>query len=220
MKKLRSLSILLPIILFSGCVSYPVRFNGYLSPDAKQSAVFPAGSTFWVLDEKDPKNQLLSEEIKRKINSLLREKGYRSAPYEEATVFLAYSYAINPGIISGIRPETHPSEIGTINTFTENGRVRTSFISFPGYTTYVPYKYTVYTSTLQLQALDAKSLRDTKQQRSVWIGDAALTSQNPDLRETVNYLLVETFGHFGQDTKKSISDTFSPKDPQVKRLSE
>jgi hypothetical protein len=205
--------------LLSGCVSYPVRSNGYLSPDAADSRLGNAQS-FYVLEEENPANPLFSTEIRDKINVLLKERGIRVDSRVNADFFLTYSYSINPGIISGVRPEIHPPDTGTVNTFTESGKTRTSYITFPGYTAYVPYRYTVHTAELKLQALDARAMRNDGTKKSVWIGENTVTSPNSDLREMINYLLVAAFGHFGENTRKSITTTLSPNDLRVKQLLE
>lgn len=212
------LPLLTLAVIVQGCVSYPVRFNGYLSPQAAQNAILTPEQTFYITEEENAKNLLFSTEIRDKIGGLLQGKGYRPVTRERAAFFLTYNYSITPGIVSGIRPETQPPGTGTINTFTENGKTRTSYVTFPGYTVYVPYRYTVYTAILQVQALDARDARSTKDNRPLWIGESSLTSQNPDLRELINYLLVETFAHFGENTRKSIKHSISSKDPRVQEL--
>ncbi len=217
-KSMRRLLLLIgAAALFSGCVSYPVRFNGYVNPQTRQQAFAP-GQSFFVLEEENAQNPLLSQEIGGKIIALLRERSYRVESRENADYFLSYSYTLTPGSVSGIRSEYHPPETGTINTFTQGGETRTSFVTFPGYTSYFPYRYTVYTSSLRIEARDAKAMRERKQTEIVWIGESNTTSQNSDLREMVNYLLVDTFDHFGQNTRRSVTDTLSPRDPRIKSL--
>lgn len=209
---------LIIFFLCQGCVSYPVRFNGYLSPEASKSTLLAPGQSFFVLEEENPRNPLFSAEVRNKVGALLNEKGYRQGTAEDASFYVSFTYSINPGVVSGLRPVSHPSETGAVNTFTEDGKVTTSYITFPGYTTYVPYKYTIYTSMLQLQALDAQQFRNTREKKVVWLGESFSTSTNPELRETINYLLVNAFEHFGENTKRGISSKISPKDPRIKQI--
>lgn len=204
-------------LLLQGCVSYPVRFNGYAAPGTPASGLF-SGKSFYVLEEKKPQNPLLSAEIRNKIDRMLRERGYRLADCAVADFLLDFSYSIHPGVVYGVRPETQPSETGTINTFNEDGSIRRSYITFPGYTTYVPYRYTAHTAMLQLQALDAAAMRDKSRRRVLWLGECSLTSRNSDLRVVIDYLLVAAFSHFGEDTRRSITAALSPKDPRIREL--
>lgn len=205
-------------LFLQGCVSYPVRFSGYLNSQAPQAGLASHGQTFYITGDKTAGNQLLSAEIGDKISRLLQDKGYRPAARELADLHITYTYAISPGVISGVRPEMQTPGTATVHTFTENGTTRTSYITYPNYTAYVPYRYTVYTANLQLQVLDAHGTQGGKEPRPLWIGESSLTSQNPDLREVVNYLLVGTFEHFGENTGKNIVTSFTSNDPRIKRL--
>ncbi len=219
MKKI--LLVILGALFLSGCATYySVRVNDYLYPTLA-SAPIPAGATFFVLENKNEKNPILETEIKSKIETLLQNRGYKIGPYERADFYLSFTYSISSGkIISEIRPEYVPGETGVIQTYKPNGVTRTSIVTFPGYTTYVPYRVTVFTSTLTLNVLEAAVLRSNNESKIVWIGENSSTSQNPDLRDTINYLLVAAFEHFGENTGKSITINISRKDQRVREIAQ
>lgn len=211
--------IVLATALLSGCATYyPVRVNDYLDR-AHGITSIPFGSSFYVLENKNESNPILEAEIRSKIATLLREKGSRTESYDKADFLLSFAYSISSGrSVSEIRPQFSPGEIGTVQTYKSNGRTSTSIVTMPGYTTYVPYRITVYTSTLTLEILDAYNLRVNNEKKILWIGENSSTSQNPDLRDTINYLLVASFEHFGKNTGKSLVTNIPENDPRVKRI--
>ena len=105
-----------------------------------------------------------------------------------------------------------------MQSFNSGGERRIAYITYPASTTYVPYRYTVYTSQLTLQVLDAQIMRSKKERAVVWLGETSTTNQNPELRENINYLLVTALDYIGKDTKKSVSRTLSRDDPEVLRI--
>ena len=217
MKK-TSAAILL-VIFLAGCATYyRVRVNGYL--DASQPHdPFIRGASFYVLENKDAVNPLLENEVKSKIEALLGSKGYRVSPYDTADFYISFTYSESAGRnVTEIAPMYHPPETAVVERRVSGERRSTSFVTYPGYTTYVPYKVTVYTASLTLQVLDAALLRASKEEKKIWIGESVTTGQNPDLREQINYLLVAAFDRFGENTGKSLITDVSENDPQVKSL--
>jgi len=195
-----------------------VKFNGY-SNKAQPEISIPLSATFCVIENKDARNPLFEAEIKSKIEKLLRQKGYNIVAYDQAEFYLSFNYSMGQArVVTEIVPFYNPSETATIQTVSSTGRSRTSYVTYSGSTTYLPQKFTVYTPTLVLEALDAKLLRSTKEEKKVWIGEAAYTTPEPNLRDTVNYLLFATFEHFGENTRKSMTIKVSGSNPKVKEL--
>ena len=217
----RIFPLLLLITHLSGCATYyKVRVNDYLNM-AGGAAVIPAAGSFSVLENKNEKNPILEAEVKSKIERMLTEKGYRVVPYEKADMCLDFSYSINSGrTVSEVRPVYNPGDVETVQTFRSNGRSSTSIVTLPGYTTYLPYSVTVYTSSLIMNVLDATSLRDRNEKKILWIGENYVCSESPDLRNMINYLLVASFEHFGENTGKSVIMNLSEKDQRVKKISQ
>ncbi|MEW6101715.1 MAG: membrane lipoprotein lipid attachment site-containing protein [Candidatus Omnitrophota bacterium] len=217
MKKL--IIAIVGVLLLAGCATvYRVKVNGYLSP-GRDVVYLPSGASFYVLPEQNSRNLIFESEIKSKIEALLSEKGFRILPREQADFYLTYIYSPGSGRqVTEIRPVYQPAETGTIQKITEEGKAETSFITFPGYTSYVPYRYTLYTYSLALEVVDARLARSTKEEKQLWIGEASSSLENPDHREAVNYLLVALFEHFGEDTHRSLKVDISAKNPGVKKL--
>lgn len=205
-------------LFLSGCATYyNVRVNGYLDEFHAQTAITPAAS-FYVLENKNSKNSLFEYEIKSKIEKMLSEKGYRLESDNKADFYVSYILAISSGKHqSEMTPLYYPGETGVIQTYDSSGKTINSIITFPGYTAYVPHKFIVYTSTLSLKVINADLFRNNKQENSVWIGEALCTSQNSDLRDTVNYLLIASFEHFGQNTFRGVVSSISDNDSRIKK---
>jgi hypothetical protein len=68
-----------------------------------------------------------------------------------------------------------------------------------------------------LKVIDANALRNNKQENLVWIGEALSTSRNSDLRDTVNYLLVASFEHFGENTSRGVVSSIGENDLRIKK---
>ncbi len=215
---IKKAGLLILAFFLSGCATYyNVRVNGYLDKVHAQTPI-NSGVSFCVLENKNPKNPILEYEIKSKIEKTLSENGYMLESENKAGLYLSYMYAISSGKHqSEMTPLYYPGNTGMIQTYDSSGKTTNSIITFPGYTVYVPHKFIVYTSSLNLKVIDAKLFRDKKQESVVWIGEAISTSQNSDLRETVNYLLVASFEHFGENTFRGLVSNIRENDSRVKK---
>ncbi len=215
----KTAAAILLIFLLAGCATYyRVRVNGYLDTSQPQNP-FIRGASFCVLENKNALNPLLENEVKSKIEALLGSRGYRVSSYDTADFYISFSYSESAGRnVTEIAPMYHPPETAVVERRASGERRSTSFVTYPGYTTYVPYKVTVYTATLTLQVFDAVLQRTSKEEKKIWIGESVTTSQNPDLRAQINYLLVATFEHFGENTGKSLITNVAENDPQAKSL--
>ena len=215
----RILAFFLPVFFLSGCATYyAVTVNDYLDTTETPEPI-PAGASFYVLPNENEKNPILDNEIKSKIEKLLLESGYKISSYEKAELYLNFTYSVSSGRReTQIRPVFNVGETGTIQTYKSSGESSTSIITMPGYTSYVPYRITLFTSSLTLDVLDAASLRSNKQKKIVWIGENSSTSQNSEIRDTINYLLVAAFENFGKNTERSIKAEISTGDPRIKQI--
>ena len=207
------------IMPLSGCATvYHVRVNGYL--DATSTKIFIAsGASFFVNIDKDVKNPIFENEIKSKIENLLTQKGYSIGSYEKAEFFLEFVYSMSAGRLAAeVTPVYHSGGIDRVRTYASDGNQSVSYIEYPGYTAYIPHKFTVYTASLTLEVLDAVLERNSAQKKKLWIGEASNTSENPDIRGAINYLLVAAFDHFGENTHISVTADVSGDNPRLKEL--
>ncbi|MFA5114808.1 MAG: DUF4136 domain-containing protein [Candidatus Omnitrophota bacterium] len=213
------LTFFLSLLFLSGCASYyAVTVNDYLDITETPDPI-PAGASFCVLANKNENNPILDNEIKAKIEKLLVESGYKIASYEKADFYLSFSYSVSSGRrATELRPVFQAGQTETVQTYKSSGKTSTSIINLPGYTTYVPYRITVFTSSLTLNVLDAASLRANNQKKIIWIGENSSASQNSEIRDTINYLLVASFENFGRNTGRSIKTEISTNDTRVKQI--
>ncbi|MCP4261958.1 MAG: DUF4136 domain-containing protein [Planctomycetes bacterium] len=201
----------LPIICLSlGCaVSYNVGINGYSS--SGQTLQIHQESSIYVVSDSNAPNPILENEIEMKIRKLINKNG-NSIGTDEANYYLLFDYGMNSG-------QTVTDAIPIYHTSGYSGYPYSSFYSH-GYTSYVPYSTVVYTRWLVLKLVDGKAYRISKKAKPLWIGEVVSAGTNSDLRESINYMLVAAFEHFGQDTGKRVNVLFLEDDERVKLLME
>jgi len=209
MKMAKSVRLLLPCVLAAGCAArYDVEISGFAI--SGQSLGLPAVSTIGVVEDSNATNPFFEKEIAVKIQKLLGTKGFSTAG-TEPDYYLLFSYGIDSGT----------GDIVTVNVAgTCGGKPysRISTIHTPPYTTYVPYSATVYTRWLVLRLIDGRAYRKAKEIVPVWIGEITSVGAGSDLRETINYMLVAAFEHFGENTGKRISNPILKRDERVRAL--
>jgi hypothetical protein len=82
-----------------------------------------------------------------------------------------------------------------------------------GYTTYVPYVDTVYRHWLRMKLLAGSA--GAKSDQVVWLGEATAGTNDPELREAVNYLLVACVEYLGVDTREWVTMKIRRDDPRI-----
>lgn len=206
-------------LFISGCAAnYAVVTNTYLDRTAPNPGI-PAGASFAVLTNKNAPNPLFDNEVKSKIQNLLLGRGYRLVPEDQAQFFATYTYDISGKTAATTRPDI-VSGPGIVQHVYVNGSNQAYTIVSPSfsYVTYVTDYYNVYTARLFFKVLDAKAMRESGAQKVVWVGDTINESTNPDLRESIDYLLVATFKFFGTDTGRNREISLSADDKEVSNL--
>jgi len=199
----------LPLVLLTlGCsVSHTVGVNGYSSTG--QALQIPQKASIRVVTDSNAPNPLLEKEIGKKIQRLLEKRGYGTETVQPS-YYLLFKYGIDSGRpVMDSFPIHHPS-----------GYWADSGIHTPGYVTYVPHWQLVYTRWLILSLADGDIYRTSRTAEPLWIGEVTSVGSSPDLRETVNYMLVAAFEHFGQDTGKRIAEVIPEEDERVELLKE
>ena len=220
MKMAKSVRLLLPCVLAAGCAARSdVEISGFAI--SGQSLGLPAVSTIGVVEDSNATNRSLEKEIAVKIQKLLGTKGFSTAG-AEPDYYLLFSYGIDSGRTAvETRAGYEPGDIVTVNvagTCSGKPYSRISTIHAPPYTTYVPYSATVYTRWLVLRLIDGRAYRKAKEIVPVWIGEITSVGAGSDLRETINYMLVAAFEHFGENTGKRISNPILKRDERVRAL--
>ncbi len=206
----------------SGCTKYHIGVTTYLSHDLR----FPtADSTtkMAVVTGTDADEPLLEAEVKRKIERLVRGRGFETTNVDEADYVLSAFFAIDTGNnATGARPVYQGGGTSRSYIYTSRGQWATATTHHPGTTSYVPYSYTYFTRFLGVSlyekgrwlASEEEDLADA----IVWRATTTSAGSSSDLRSVVDYLLVTTFDHFGEDTGKRKRKTLLQGDSRVRRL--
>lgn len=183
-----------------GCAAkYHVGVTTYQSPHL---AFPPPGldHRIAVVTESRPDEPLLEEEVKAKVEGLLRRRGYAVGSLNEANYVLAASFAIDDG-----------REHLTSNVLYSSKGV-----------TAIPYSYTSFTRFLGLDLLGrdrwVRAGREDAPDAIVWRATAYSSGSSSDLRSVIDYLLVATFEHFGEDTGRQVRTTLRDGDKRVREL--
>ncbi len=203
--------------LASCATNYNVLTNAYLDKTVSNLQI-PAGASFIVLSNQSSPNPIFDNEVKMKIENLLSKKGYKLASEGSADYFITFNYDISGRSETETRPDFVQHHDIVRRVFVSGSNTYYDVVS-PGYTsvTYASETYTVYTARLFVKVLDPNSLKNHNE-KVVWVGDTINESQNPDLRESIDYLLVATFKFFGKDTGKNQEVMLSSNDKEVGEL--
>lgn len=218
MKKLHQfVTALICSVLLIGCASgITVRTSGFLD---QESQSFASGARIYVAVDPKSENPLLDAEIGRKIELLLKDRGYQVSPRSEAQLILRYVYGIDQGkVMTDMVPEFRPGDV----TY-ETGRYRTNgqegtysqYSTTAGYIAHVPVDKVVYLRNLTVKVFEVK---DQDEGHPVWIGESRSSGVSEDLRSMIDYLLIGTFRSFGKDTQRVKTTVISTNDSEVLRL--
>jgi len=204
------------VVLLSGC-GLNIRTTGFLDRSAGASAP-PRGASFAVLENIQAPNPIFDREIRGKIEKLLVRHGFRVGSQEGANYFVAFSYAINPGLRLGTTTSYSPPQTQIVPVPDGKGGTTFTTVMTPGSTSTTPTFTEVFTKHLTLKVIDGGSLRGGKKEKVVWVGDTLSTDASSDLRSDIDYLLVATFGYFGKDTGQQIDVRMGKDNPDVVAL--
>lgn len=217
-----SFAVVLPVL--RGCTRYQIGVTTYLSHDLPFPPVDPS-TRIAIVTESDPDEPLLEAEVKRKIEALVRGRGFEVADRDDASHILAAFFAIDAGNTgSGVASVYQPGGTSRSFVYTNTGRWATATTHHPGTTSYVPYSYTYFTRFLGVSLYERErwlaSEDDDLADAIVWRATTTSAGSSSDLRRVVDYLLVTTFEHFGEDTGKRKRETLFQGDRRVRDLRE
>jgi hypothetical protein len=210
-------TFLLLLILLQGCTSsYTVKVSSFLDSD-KPVKITP-GTVLHVADDKEAKNPLLDKEVTKKLENMLKMKGYSISQSDGPHYYVLHGYGIGQErTVTRSLPVYQPGGTATV---TKTGPSGTSYstIQLPGSTTYVPYTTAVTDKWLSLKIIDGKDYRDSGKVTDIWIGEASVTGEGRDLRYMLNYLILGIFEYFGESTGKELAVNIREDDPRIKTL--
>ena len=94
---------------------YRVSTSGF--SEYGDSAELSSGSSICVIENSGSPNPLLEREIKFKIVTILKNKGYQIASFDNADFYLLYAYGIGPGqTVTDVHSQTYTSHKLNIHT--------------------------------------------------------------------------------------------------------
>ena len=195
--------IVVAAAIVAGCTpSYRVHVNTFSEPN---QPVREGASVFLVADA-NTGNPILRRQVEAKIRELLSGHGYKPVETADAADYLL---TLNMGI--------HSNEVmGYAPVYRPYGGFYGGYFGHwgLGYTTYMPYFDTIYVHWIRL-TLYTKDGGVLNEAHVIWLGEAQVGTDDPELRQAVNYLLIGLMDYFGTDTRKWVSETLKRDDPRV-----
>jgi len=201
------LAVLALSVCAAGCTtSYRIHVNGFSELDQP----IKENSSIFVAIDPNSRNPIFDNEIRAKIEMLLKEHNYiPAAAIGQADYRLTFQVGLDSRKVSGYTPLYHPY-IGFHDRYWGDYHF--------GYYGYIPYIDTYYDQWLVMKVFPCKTETSPQNKQIVWIGEAIIGTDAADLRRIVNYLLVGLFEYFGKDTSRQMVVRVSYEDPRIVRL--
>jgi hypothetical protein len=219
MKRIVKIAIICLAAFMTGCsTKYHVHVNGFL--DTAHSREIVPNACILIVEDEENDNPIFHSEVKQKIQTLLKAKGFALCPPDSAEYQLLFGYGMDSGrTIQGTRMMHEPSQLVTIRRSNSKGGHSYSTIHVPGLTYSVPYSHTVFSHWLKLYLYDIPNAEETSAPpKPLWIGEITSSDPSSDLREIISPMLVGAFEHFGENTHKRIKEIIEQTDPRLKEL--
>ena len=188
------------VLAASGCTpSYRVHVNGYSELTER---IAPSTRLFIKIDPNSP-NPIFDRQIKASAETLLHGYGYRVADSAESADYLIrFQIGTKSETVMGYTPANRPY-VGARWGYGDS--------LFFGYSTYTTYVDTVYDQWLVLKLFPT----DPDAKEPVWVGEATLNTEQAELRQTVDYLLIGCIEYLGVDTDRTVRVTIKRDDPRI-----
>jgi len=187
----------------AGCAtSYRVHVNGY----TERTEPIARGAALYVGTDPNAPNPIFQKQIKDRAEALLRDYGYTIATAPAGADYRAtFQVGMKAETVMGHTPAYRPH-------FGARGGYPDAFLF--GYSTYTPYLDTSYDQWLVLKLFQAGSPA-TAAPNPVWIGEALLSTDRAELRQTVDYLLIGCIEYLGVDTGRQVTVKIRNDDPRL-----
>ncbi len=200
----------------AGCTpTYRVHVNTYSELDGPLSRTAP----IYIPADSNSPNPILRRQIASKIRDLLQGNGYNPVEKPDAGAYqLTFEVGIDSERVLDYAP-VYRSFGGYYGRY-HGGHPGWGL----GYTTYMPYVDTVYTHWLRMRLYTPEGTGGKAEsgeadpppgRRTVWQGEAIVGTENPELREVVNYLLVGCLEYFAVDTEEWVTVKIDADDPRI-----
>jgi hypothetical protein len=187
----------------AGCTpTYRVHVNTFADLAEPVSKTAP----IYVATDPNSRNPILNRQIESKIKDLLQGYGYNPVDRAEAARYLlTFRAGVDSERVLDYAPIYRPY-YGFYGWYGGPWHY--------GYTTYVPYIETVYAHWLEMK-LYAQDHTAGARGEPVWIGEAVVGRNDPELRKAVNYLLVGCIEYLGVDTEGWVTVKIKRDDPRL-----
>jgi len=195
--------IALATLCASGCSTvHHVHVNGY----SELAQPVASNAAMYVSTDSSAPNPIFQRQVKTSVETLLRGRGYRIAATPEAAQYrVDFQVGLTAESVTGYAP-TYSAHVGARGGYGRGARY--------GYTSYVPYVDTRYDQWLILRLLQAGP-SNSQAEAVVWVGEAMMSADNVELRETIDYLLIGCVEYFGVDTGQKVTLTVKKDDPRL-----
>jgi len=205
------LMLLLAAAGVAGCTpTYRVHVNTF----SQLKEPLNKGIAVYVAVDPNSRNPILAHRFATKIGAMLQDLGYAAAEKPEGAQYtLTFRAGVNASSYLDYMPVSRPfgGYYGLYGGFYRG-------FGF-GYTTYLPYLETIYAHWLEMRLYSQGEVIKGKTQ-PVWIGEAIVGMDEPELRRAINYLLVGLMDYFGEDTERWVTVSLKKDNPQVLALAE
>jgi hypothetical protein len=195
----------------TGCApAYRVHVNTFSELPAPIAPATP----IYVSVDPAGQNPILRRQIASRIQVLLEGDGYRPVETPEAAAFvLTFEVGVDTERIMQYAPAARP--YGAFHYGLGRPYGRRFGVGF-GYTAYGPHIQTTYSHWLRMRLYDATGPEPRPpDHRTLWVGEAVVGTNDPDLRDAVNYLLVGAMEYFGTDTRQWTAVRIRRDDPRL-----
>jgi len=190
----------------AGCTPrYRVHVNGY----AELADPIAPGATLHVRTDPNAANPIFDRQVRDHAETLLRGYGYAIAKTaNRADYHIDFRVGVRSESVTGYTPVYSPY-FGVRGGYPGQ--------SMFGFTSHVPYVDTFYDQWLVLRLLRPAS-GDDGADEVVWVGEAVMSAEQADLRQTVDYLLIGCVEFLGVDTGRKVALTIRKDDPRLLSL--
>jgi hypothetical protein len=200
MKKFSMVAAVVSLFFLCGCANYMVEVNGF----AEAEKPLKSNTTVYVASYSDSGNPIFDEEIRQKIEYLLKQNGYVPVEVEDkADLYLGFKLGVDSRVYTGFKEVYYPTSSAY------------GYYWYDNYDSYFLDLETIYDEWLAIKVYEAAPGKPAEQRDLLWVGEAVTSRFSTNLRSDVDFLLVAVFEHFGQDTCKRITIGLRNKDPRI-----
>lgn len=208
----------------AGCRRLDIRITTYLSHELSFPPPIEMNSVA-VVAETTPREPLLEQEVGRKIEVLLTQRGYPVKSVGDAKYVLFAFFSVDSGNTATGTYNTYvPGGTAYTNVQTSNGQWATAQTQLPGQNVQRSYNYTYFRRYLGVTLYDkgrhAVSTAEAKDDAVVWRATTTSAGGSSDLRSVIDYLLLTTFDLYGIDTGKQVRKSVFEGDKRAEALRE